>query len=630
MEEIASGALESREKSGIFLWVSGQFCVSHATMFGLTWENAMNHRYTTYTLQHAWKSFTGEFSQLPALGFVDGKQYSYRELGESIQSISRFLIDKGVKPGDRVAILSENRPEWAMTYFAINNIGAVIVPILPDFSAADVINIIDHSESRAIIVSKRLKGKTAQIASFCSVYDIERFGDLDQGDDSVSDSTAQEESSGAYPDVAEDDTACIIYTSGTTGQSKGVMLSNKNLVWNAVASKEIPPMRRHHRMLSILPLSHTYECTLGMILPLISGAHVFYLERPPSTTVLLPALAHVRPHLMLSVPLLIEKIYRQSVLPRFSKDNMVGKLYRRKLFRKILNRLAGKKLKRMFGNRLFFFGIGGAALDPEVEQFLREAKFPYAIGYGLTETSPLIAGANAKKSRYRSTGPVVPGLEVRLVEPNENGVGQIVVRGPSIMQGYYRDEEKTREVLDEEGWFYTGDLGTFGKKGYLYIKGRQKNVILGPSGENIYPEAIESLVNNMDFVEESLVYQEEQSLVARIHLNYQELTENVDNLAENASHIPRDIGEYLKHIQEQVNRQLSNFSRLHKVIEQKDEFEKTPTKKIRRFLYTGDQPEDHPQDQAEDQPDKHSKERSQGAETDAENKEKGQNNQKRR
>ncbi|AHC16375.1 AMP-binding protein [Salinispira pacifica] len=558
----------------------------------------MNHNYTKYTLQHAWKSFTRDFSELPALGFVDETQYSYRNLGEAIQSISRFLTDQGIKAGDRVAILSENRPEWAMTYFAINNIGGIIVPILPDFPAADVINIVDHSESRAIIVSGRLKGKTAQIASFCKVYDIEGLvegpgaGESGQGDDTEGSRTE-------FHQVEEEDTACVIYTSGTTGQSKGVMLSNKNLVWNALASKEIPPMRRHHRMLSILPLSHTYECTLGMILPLVSGAHVFYLKRPPSTTVLLPALAHVRPHLMLSVPLLIEKIYRQSVLPRFSKDNLAGKLYTKPLFRKILNRLAGKKLKRMFGGKLFFFGIGGAALDPEVEQFLREAKFPYAIGYGLTETSPLIAGANAKKSRYRSTGPIVPGLEVRLLEPNEEGVGQIAVRGPSIMQGYYRDEEKTREVLDEDGWFYTGDLGSFGKKDYLYIKGRLKNVILGPSGENIYPEAIESLVNNMDFVEESLVYQEEQSLVARIHLNYQELAESVDNLAENASHIPRDIGEYLKHVQEQVNRQLSNFSRLHKVIEQKDEFEKTPTKKIRRFLYTS-QKEDQKEERKED------------------------------
>jgi long-chain acyl-CoA synthetase len=540
----------------------------------------MRKTVTPFTLQQAWKDFTAEYAELPALGFVDEKQLSYASLGDRIRTYSAYLVSRGIGPGDRVALLSENRPEWAVAYFAINNIGAVIVPILPDFPAGDVANILEHSGSKAIVVSPKLKDRTAGGPAACESLDIEDILKLP--------SAAVPED---LPIVAEDDTACIIYTSGTTGQSKGVMLSNKNLVWNACASRDIPPMRRKHRMLSILPLSHTYECTLGMILPLISGAHVRYLKRPPSSTVLLPALAHVRPHLMLSVPLLIEKIYRQSVLPRFNGDNLIGRMYKIPLFRKILNRAAGAKLKRMFGTRLFFFGIGGAALDPEVERFLREGRFPYAIGYGLTETSPLVAGSNYRRSRYRSTGPIVPGLEVRLDNPDEDGVGEILVKGPSVMQGYYRNEEKTREVLSEDGWFRTGDLGAF-EKGYLYIKGRLKNLILGPSGENIYPESIEAVINNMEFVEESLVYQEEQSIVARIKLNYEAIAEYFENLAEDASHIPRDIGEYLKHIQQQVNKQLSNFSRLSHVIEQREEFEKTPTKKIRRFLYLGRRPAD--------------------------------------
>jgi long-chain acyl-CoA synthetase len=540
-----------------------------------------------FTLQQAWKDFTVQFAELPALGFVDEEPVSYASLGDRIRSISAYLRGKGIAAGDRVALLSENRPEWAMAYFAINNIGAIIVPILPDFPASDVGNILEHSGSRAIFVSPKLAARIETTPKDCAILDIEELAALPGADEP-----------GDPPLVAEDDTACIIYTSGTTGQSKGVMLSNKNLVWNACASKEIPPVHRKHRLLSILPLSHTYECTLGMILPLISGARVYYIKRPPSSTVLLPALARVRPHLMLSVPLLIEKIYRQSVLPRFSGDNLAGRLYRRPLFRKLLNRAAGAKLKRMFGRRLFFFGIGGAALDPEVERFLREARFPYAIGYGLTETSPLVAGSNYRRSRYRSTGPVVPGLEVRLDNPDDDGVGEILVRGPSVMQGYYRNEEKTSEVLSEDGWFRTGDLGAF-ERDYLYIKGRLKNLILGPSGENIYPEAIEAVINNVEFVEESLVYQEEQSIVARIKLNYEAITEYFENLAENASHIPQDVGEYLKQVQQQVNRQLSNFARLHRVIEQKDEFEKTPTKKIRRFLYIGrnQSPEDEGGDQ---------------------------------
>ena len=528
-----------------------------------------------FTLQQAWRDFTAKYADLPALGYVDERQYRYAELAERIKTFSVFFQNQGLKPGNRIALLSDNSPEWAMCYFAINNIGAVIVPILPDFPAKDVTNILEHSGSAAIVVCRSLKSRTKGAPAACRVFELEDLAALPKAKNRPKEQR-----------VAENDTACIIYTSGTTGQSKGVMLSNKNLVWNACASKDIPPIHQKHRLLSILPLSHTYECTLGMLLPLISGAHVQYIKGLPSASILLPALAHVRPHLMLSVPLLIEKIYRQSVLPRFSGDNLTARLYRKPLFRRLFNRLAGRKLKRMFGRRLFFFGIGGAALDPDVEQFLVEAKFPYAIGYGLTETSPLIAGANAKKSRYRSTGPILPGLEVKIINTDEKGVGEIAVRGPSVMQGYYKNEEKTREVLKEDGWFHTGDLGQFGKNGYLYIKGRLKNLIIGPSGENIYPESIEALINNMEFVEESLVYHEDQSIVARIRLNYEALTEAVENLAESASHIPEDIGEYLQHIKDQVNRQLAMFSRLHRVIEQKEEFEKTPTKKIRRFLYT--------------------------------------------
>lgn len=534
-------------------------------------------RITPMTLQNIFQTVTKKYSDLPALSFVGQSAYTYKNLAEQVESISKLFISVGLKAGDKIAILSANRPEWGMTYFAINNIGAIIVPILPDFTAQDVTNILTHSESKAIVVSELMNPKVEKesLPKDFQILSIENFGTLEPASVEV-----------PQHEVKEEDSACIIYTSGTTGQSKGVMLSNKNIVWNAQQSLDIPSIHKKHRMLSLLPLSHTYECSLGFILPLLIGAQVFYLDRPPSSSVLLPALAKTRPHLILSVPLLIEKIYRQSILPRFTHDNLIGKLYKKPFFRKKLNKIAGKKLKKLFGGRLHFFGIGGAALDPEVELFLREAKFPYAIGYGLTETSPLIAGANPKNTIYRSTGPLVPGLEVKIVDPNEKGEGEIVVKGPSIMQGYYKDESKTREVLTEDGWFSTGDLGLFGEKGHLFIKGRLKNMILGPSGENIYPEAIEALINNAEFVEESLVYEEEKTIVARIHLNYEAITEYFEDLADSASQVPKNVSDYLQHIQKEINKQLTRFSRISKVVEQKEPFERTPTKKIRRFLYT--------------------------------------------
>jgi long-chain acyl-CoA synthetase len=257
------------------------------------------------------------------------------------------------------------------------------------------------------------------------------------------------------------------------------------------------------------------------------------------------------------------------------------------MIRKRIHKLAGKKLMETFGGALRFFGIGGAALSPEVERFLLEAEFPYAIGYGLTETSPLVAGANAEKTKYRSTGPVVPGLEVRIENPHpKSGIGEIVVRGPSVMKGYYRDPERTEEVISREGWFHTGDLGSFDKNGYLYINGRMKNVILGSSGENIYPEAIESVINRSDIVLESLTYQDEGQLVARIFLDYEKLDVEFSSMGLTESQARERIVQLLEDIRRQVNEQVSSFSRISRVIEQTEPFEKTPTQKIKRYLYT--------------------------------------------
>ncbi|HKJ86387.1 MAG TPA: AMP-binding protein, partial [Spirochaetia bacterium] len=442
-----------------------------------------------------------------ALGYAGEEAYTYRQVAMHVDATASKLRKDGVEPGDRVAIVSENMPHWGIAYLAINRCGAIVVPVLPDFPAMDIASILEHAGIAGCFVSLKQSSKVAEAGLDSAKTRIYLLETLDRIDDlsTAPAAAAKAAASGLLtpavttPDDSirhpgdPDDLAAIIYTSGTTGHSKGVMLTNRNLVFDVREAGKIPGMRPGDAMVSILPLAHTYECTIGFLVPLSLGCSISYLRRPPSATVLMPALKQVRPHLMLTVPLLIEKIYRQSVLPSLMGKTITRRLYGTTVGRKILNRVAGRKLKKTFGGRLYFFGIGGAALAPEVEDFLIEARFPYCVGYGLTETSPLIAGANAKNQHRRSTGPAIDGIEVRLDDANpETGEGEILVRGPIVMKGYYKDTERTAEVIDGEGWFHTGDLGVIDDVGRVYIKGRKKNMILGPSGENIYPEAIES------------------------------------------------------------------------------------------------------------------------------------------
>jgi long-chain acyl-CoA synthetase len=305
--------------------------------------------------------------------------------------------------------------------------------------------------------------------------------------------------------------------------------------------------------------------------------------------VLLPALKSVRPTIMLTVPLIIEKIHKKQVVPAFEKSAFMKSLYRMPFFRKRLNRLAGKKLMKTFGGRLRFFGVGGAKLNKSVEQFLLEARFPYAVGYGLTETSPLIAGFGPTNQRLQSTGPPIEGIEVKIHQPDpETGEGEIWVRGPNVMKGYYKEPEMTREVLTEDGWFRTGDLGVFDKDNYLYIKGRIKNVIIGPGGENIYPEDIESVINSLWYVDESLVVEEEGKLVAFVRVNLEEVEKKLNDLKESASDFyEKNVDTLLKELKDYVNRKVNRFSRIQDVKIQEEPFIKTATNKIKRFLYHG-------------------------------------------
>ncbi len=541
------------------------------------------------------------FDNKSAVAFVGETPISYKEFYQRVQAVMALLEEAGIKKGDKVAILSANMPNWGVTYFAIASMGAVVVPLLPDFNSIEIENILNHSEAKAIFVSRALinKIKDLKIKSLKLRFHIEDFS-VCQGEEYPFQITAKP--SKKY-EVKEDDLLAIIYTSGTTGKSKGVMLSHRNIAFTAVASKTVEDISPADRFLSILPLSHTYEQTIGFILPFISGATIYYLKKLPTPSVLLPVFKLVRPTMMLSVPLVIEKIYRNKVLPTFNKNKTIKTLYGIGFVRKFLNRMAGKKLLETFGGEIKFFGIGGAKLDKTVEEFLWEAKFPYAIGYGLTETSPLLAGANPRHLKLYSTGPVLKGVQVKINNPDpKTGEGEIWAKGPNVMMGYYKEPELTKEVMTEDGWFKTGDLGVIDEDGFLYIKGRLKNVIIGPSGENIFPEDIESVINNFPGVLESLVKEEKGKLVAMVHLNVEEIEgkyqEMKDKVSDFSNYLEDKYDEIKKELKDYVNSKVNRFSRISDVMIQKEEFVKTATKKIKRYLYTKTHHNNHPQQTA--------------------------------
>lgn len=517
-----------------------------------------------------------KFPDQTALTLREGESYSYQEAGACIQGLRKELISKGVKPGNRVALLGENKPEWGIAYLAITGMGAIVVPILPDFSGEEVTSILEHSGSEGLIVSETLERKVPEIDGLrfrLSLEELGRFRDMEKDEPA--------------PEPSENDLAAILYTSGTTGRPKGVMLTHRNIVQNVIGSRTLVEITPVDRFLSILPLAHSYECTIGFLIPFSSGASVTYLGKPPVLSALLPALKEVRPTMMVSVPLIMEKLYQARIKPLFEKNLLTRILKRIRPLRRLLHRAAGRKVYETFGGALHFYGIGGAPLSPDAERFLREGRFPYAIGYGLTETSPLVAGTNAAYTKFRSTGPAIQGVEVRL-DPHsgDDEQGEILVRGPSVMQGYYRDEEATKTVLTEDGWFRTGDLGSRDKDGYLYIRGRLKNMIVGPGGENIYPGDIEEVINEHELVVESLVFDYEGQLVARVHVDIEELKNRLGEHSEEPGAIQHRADEILQEIRAAVNNRVSRQARLSRMILQWEPFERTPTRKIKRFLYT--------------------------------------------
>lgn len=534
------------------------------------------------TLYDLVRNSVEKFASKVAYSMLGSDDVTFGEVGKRIETVQEILTSAGLKAGDKVALLSSSMPNWGACYFAVTTAGMVVVPILPDFSSEELEMIIEHSEAKALLVSDKLYTKVPKstIEKLNVVVRTKNLGILSQ--------RVKEQGSMSVPQP--EDLAAIIYTSGTTSKPKGVMLSHRALCVQVDVARELFPTTEDDVFLSVLPLSHTYECSIGMLYPFSTGSRVAYLDRPPTASVLMPALRQVRPTVMLIVPLIIEKIYRHQVLAKFQSTAIWRAVYKVGFMRRYLHRVAGKKLQKVFGGRLRFLGIGGSKLDSGAEKFLLEAKVPYAIGYGLTETAPLLAGAAPSMVRLGTTGPQAPFVTLRLNNINPDTCqGEIVAKTPCIMEGYYKNPEATAEVFTDDGWFRTGDLGEFDNDGWLSIKGRLKNMIVGPGGENIYPEDIESVLNSHVCIADSIVTEQEGRLVALVHFNREEIEAMIEDwrekwesekeaLEEKTEQLKREIMEY-------VNAKVNKFSRISEVVEEKEEFVKTPTQKIRRFLY---------------------------------------------
>ena len=552
------------------------------------------------TLRHLLLQSTESYAALPALTRLGQDPLTYADLGESVKSLSAWLAEQGVAFGDNVAILGENCPHWGIAYFAITTMGAVAVPILTEFHPDAIAHIIRHSAAKVVFVSEKLLPKIEQpeFNPAPLFVHLETFSPIEQNppkdrlqelkEAGLREFRKLREKAMAHfstppQEPGEEDLAAIIYTSGTTGHSKGVMLTHRNIVSNVMMTRNMVELFPQECMISILPLAHTFECTLGLSLPISQGMQVVYLDKPPTPRVLLPALAEVQPQFMLAVPLVMEKMYKSSILPKLTSSPLLRFLYRIPFMRKFMNRAAGKKLREVFGGRLRVLAIGGAPLSYGTELFLHEAKFPYSIGYGLTETSPLLSACLPHLQRVTSAGKPVQDIRMRIanVKP-ETGEGEIQVQGPSIMRGYYKDQESTALAF-EDGWLRTGDLGFMDKDGYVYVRGRSKNMILGPSGENIYPEEVESLLMESPLVLEALVYQSEGKVAAKVHLDGAKMDEAFGSIS--ALEMAAKRSALLQEIRETANMRVSSFAKIHKILEQPEPFEKTPTHKIKRYLY---------------------------------------------
>lgn len=538
-----------------------------------------------------------ENRELPALtDYFKQETFSYYEMAKEIAKLHLLFDACKIKKGDRIAVVGRNNPRWCIAYIATITYGAVIVPILQEFHPNDINHILNHSGSELLFAGDTFWDhvETDGNESLKAAFSLTDFGCIYERDgDTIGKfqrnivrhyrsrypkGFAVEDIS--YPEIGGDQVVILNYTSGTTGFSKGVMLTLNNMTGNIV----VFGMNQHiffrgSRTLSFLPLAHAYGCAFDMLLPLASGTHITLLGKVPSPRILLEAMAVVKPHVICCVPLILEKIYRKQIQPLLCKGPMRIAL-KLPLIDTALYSAMRKKLLDAFGGQVVEFIVGGAPMNADTEDFLQKIGFPYTVGYGMTECGPLISYAWWEQYRKGSCGRFLEGLlEVRIDSSDpEHLAGEILVRGEHVMKGYYRNDEATRQVLDADGWLHTGDMGTLDADGNIFIRGRCKSMILGPSGQNIYPEEIEAKLNNLYCVMESLVLEREGKLVALVVPDYEQA---------DADRVPHDrLQAVMEENLKELNTQLAPYERIGEIVLYPTEFEKTPKRSIRRYLYT--------------------------------------------
>jgi len=551
------------------------------------------------TLNYVIDSSCSKYRDKPAIGMAMEQPLTYGDFHESILALATRLHDEGIGKGDRLAILGENSHNWAIAYLATVRLGAVAVPILPDLPESDVHHIISEMQVRALFTTQKqiekiyefrdeVKGPVVTLDDYDAKGGIGPIVTFSSYLDEALNSFRANSENPPFAPVDENDIASILYTSGTSGYSKAVMLSHKNLTANAYAASGLKEIEPESVFLSILPMSHTYEFTCGFVLPILCGCRIAYAGKTPTPAILQKLCEHEKPFAIFAVPLVLEKIYKKKVLPQIEKSNLLKGVCKIGLGRRFVYRKIGRKLLTFFGGNLQLMGVGGAALNPDVEKFLYEARFPYLVGYGMTESSPLIAGGPAgdRSIAIGSSGKPIPGVQVKIADPDpESGIGEITACGANVMQGYYNDQEATDAVLSKDGWLSTGDLGFIDKGGNLHICGRSKNVIVLPNGENVYPEAIEHKLNAYHWVVESMLIENNGQMEAWIYPDY----EFIDDQTAGSSRADRRtyIENLLDSMRTELNRELPKSSRLAKVFERREPFIKTATHKIKRYLYSG-------------------------------------------
>ena len=533
---------------------------------------------------------------LPALtDYSKNVTFTFEDVAKEIARIHILFEECQIRRGDKIALIGKDSARWCIVYMAAVTYGAIIVPILQDFNPNDVHHIINHSESVFLFVSDRIWDSLEEdkIEEIRGVFSLSDFRCLHQRDGesiqklmkSMDEKMAEKYPKGfskediKYAELDNDKVVLLNYTSGTTGFSKGVMLTGNNLAGNVTYAMTLDLMYRGDRELCFLPLAHAYSCAFNFLVPMAVGAHVYMLGKVPSPKILLKAFEEVKPNLILTVPLILEKIYKKMILPQLSKTTMKLALNIPLLDSRIYAQIR-KHLVDAMGGRFREVIVGGAAMNQEVTDFLYKIKFPFTIGYGMTECGPLISYDHNDEYVPGSCGQVLKGImEVRIDSDDPyNKVGEIQVRGENVMKGYYKNEEATKNAFTEDGWLHTGDLGTIDHDNRIFIRGRSKTMILGASGQNIYPEEIESKINNLPFVMESIVIEKNGKLVALVYPDY----DTVDGTG--ISHT--DLPVIMEQTRTALNKQLASYEFVSEIQLYPTEFEKTPKKSIKRYLYS--------------------------------------------